>query len=309
MSANLIKTLINRRNLICALPCLMSSEVLWAQQRKSLIDPLRVGVDLAPFESGLGRALQRGFGRETGVAVQLVRKPAMALLEALERGELDTALVNAPKAELKLAQQGLVHSRKLVATSEFVIVGPTKSAVDQIANQPKVKTPKDSRQKNSAKSVSKSSLQDPAGIIGSHDAADALRRIREEALIARGTVIFLSAGDGSGVHVAEQALWRTAQLAPAAPWYVNAEPAAGTLIQQAKLNNAYALVARSAWASHGGAPLSLLVEGDANLQETVHVMHSFHQKHPAAKLFAAWITGPKGRRVVAANTGYRLADA
>jgi len=37
----------------------------------------------------------------------------------------------------------------------------------------------------------------------------------------------------------------------------------------------------------------------------VHVMRSFRVNHPAGKLFTAWITGPKGRAVVAAHRGYR----
>ena len=39
------------------------------------------------------------------------------------------------------------------------------------------------------------------------------------AVAAPDSLVFLSAGDGSGTHVAEQALWRAAAIAPAAPWY------------------------------------------------------------------------------------------
>ena len=249
----------------------------FAQRIRSLKDPLRLAVDVSLMDSGLAHALQQAFGRDTGVAVQLTGGASLPLLDALERGEFDAALTNAPEAELKLDKQGLVHDRQAVAAGSFVIVGPA----------PKKKLP------------------DPAGIAGSKDVADALVRIRDAALAAPGTVRFLSANDGSGLHAAEQALWRAAKVGPAAPWYeVAATPA--RLVAQARATGAYALVERGAWAMRGGAPLAVLVEGDARLAAPVHVMRSFRVSHPAAKIFVAWITGPKGRRIVAGQRGYRV---
>lgn len=249
----------------------------FAQRIRSLKDPLRLAVDGALIDSGLAAALQRAFGRDTGVAVQLTAGASLPLLDALERGEFDAALTNAPEAELKLDKQGLVHDRRAVANGSFVIVGPA----------PKKKQP------------------DPAGIAGAKDIAEALVRIRDAALAAPGTVSFLSAGDGSGQHAAEQALWRAAKVGPAAPWYGVAK-APAQLIAQVRAEGAYALVERGAWAARGGAPLAVLVEGDERLAAPVHVMRSFRVSHPAAKIFVAWIVGPKGRRVVAGQRGYRV---
>jgi tungstate transport system substrate-binding protein len=246
-----------------------------AQQRRSLGNPLRLGVDWALAESGLARSLQRGFGRDTGIAVQLVAGPALALLDALERGELDAALTNAPEAEMRLAKQGLVHDRRAVGSGELVIVGPAPKG------------------KSAA----------PAGIARGRDVAQALQRIAE-AGATPGSLQFLSAGDGSGTHAAEQALWRAAEVAPAAPWYVTAVKGA-SLVTQARASGAYALVERGSWAVLGGAPLAVLTEGDGLLALPVHVMRSFRINHPAAKIFVAWIAGPKGERVVAAQRGYR----
>jgi tungstate transport system substrate-binding protein len=248
-----------------------------AQQRRSLSDPLRVGADAALVDSGLAKALQQSFGRDTGIAVKLVRMPALPLLEALERGELDVGITNAVDAEVRLDQQGLVHDRQVIATGEFVIVGPPARG----------KTP------------------DPAGIAGTRDVAAAMTKIRDAALAsAPGDVSFVSAGDGSGTHTAEQAAWRAAKIAPAAPWYLNAGSTAA-LPALARSRNAYALVERGVWASAGGAPLVVLIEGDPLLVEAVHVMRSFRVNHPAGKIFVAWISGPKGRRVVAAQRSYR----
>ena len=239
---------------------------------------MRLGVDTALFDSGLAKALQQSFGRDTGIAVKLVSMPALPLLEGLDRGEFDAALTNAPDAEARLEKEGLAHDRHAIAGGDFVLVGP--------APHGKVK--------------------DPAAIAGGRSAAQALIELTNAALAMPGAVSFLSAADGSGTHVLEQHLWRQARIAPAAPWYATAA-AKTSFITQARARGAYALVECGDWLAHGGAPLAVLVEGDALLAEAVHVMRAFRINHPVAKIFVTWISGPKGRRVVAAQRGYRSA--
>ncbi|MFZ2649996.1 MAG: substrate-binding domain-containing protein, partial [Burkholderiaceae bacterium] len=108
-----------------------------AQQRRSLADPMRLGVDSALHESGFAQALQIGFGRDTGIAVKLVPGPALSVLQALERGELDAVLSNAPLEEARLVALGFAHERAAVASSEFVIVGPLLSPPAPSAVRPK----------------------------------------------------------------------------------------------------------------------------------------------------------------------------
>ena len=274
--------MVSRRCLLCVpLGVLLPGPALHALQRRSLSDPLRVGADLALIDSGLAHALVRGFGRDTGLALKLEPGPMLPVLDALERGELDAALANAPEAEARLEAQGLAHDRRPIASGEFVIVGP----------------------------VARGTPKDPAALAGGRDAAQAFAQLRQGALAAPGTIGFLSAADGSGTHAAEQALWRQAKIAPAAPWYAAAEPGGGGLIAQVRARGAYALVERGAWLAHGGAPLAVLVEGDPRLSEPVHVIRAFRASHPASKIFAAWIAGPKGQRLVAAQGGYRAVSA
>ncbi len=239
---------------------------------------MRLGVDTALIESGLAKALQQGFGRDTGVAVKLIGLPALPLLENLERGEVDAALANVPEVEARLEQQGLAHDRHTIATGQFVLIGPAP------------------RGKN----------RDPAAVVGLRSVVEALTQVRSAALAMPGSVTFLSAADGSGTHATEQALWRLAKLGPTAPWYQNAKPGS-SLIAQARAQAAYALVERGAWAAQGGSPLAVLVEGDPVLAEPVHVMRAFRVNHPAGKIFVAWIAGPRGRRVVATQRAYRAA--
>jgi tungstate transport system substrate-binding protein len=209
--------------------------------------------------------------------VQLVSGLSLPLLEALERGELDAVLGNAPEAEEKLDKQGLIHDRRHIASTALVLVGPA----------PKKKVP------------------DPAGIAKMSDVALALAQLRQAAMAHPGTITFLNSGDGSGSHAAEQSLWRAAKIAPAAPWYLKAA-ASESLTAQARRQGAYALVERGAWLAQAGAPLAVLVEGDPRMLMPVHVMRSFRVNHPAGKLFTGWISGPKGRALVSGFRGYRV---
>jgi tungstate transport system substrate-binding protein len=246
-----------------------------AQQRQSLGDPLRLGVDQALVASGFAAALLHAFGADTGIAVKPVPGPALPLLQALERGEIDAALTNAPDVEARLDQQGLAHDRQPIAGGEFVIVGPAVRGKGE----------------------------DALGGALTHDVAAALKRLAQA---TPGSFTFLTAGDGSGTHVAEQALWRAAGIAPVAPWYVAVEPG-GDLPARARARGAFALVERGAWLAQGGAPLTIRVDADPLLAEHVHAMRAFRVNHPAGKIFIAWIASAKGRRVVAAQRGYRAA--
>jgi tungstate transport system substrate-binding protein len=241
-----------------------------ALQRRSLDDPLRVAVDDALADSGLAGALQRAFAHDTGVALQLLRGPATSVLQALERGEHDVALTNTPAPEEALEKQGLIHDRHVVARGDFVLVGPT-------------------------------SLMKP--LAAPHDLALAAARL------AQAQTPFLTRHDGGGTHLMELAMWAAARVAPAAPWYQQAE-AGVSVLAQAREQRACAFVERGVWFSQaGGKGFGVLSEGDRRFAVDVHVMRSFRAQHPAGRLFVGWITGPKGRELVAGHRGYATAGA
>ncbi|MEO6362457.1 MAG: substrate-binding domain-containing protein [Caldimonas sp.] len=265
--------MLRRRFLLTAALAFAGPGAAQARAARSRGGPLLVGVDRALFDSGLAPALKRSFGADTGIAVKLVAAPAFAVLEAMQNGELDAALTNAPGAESDLERQGLVHARLPVASGEFVIVGPAARGPGQ----------------PTAPSRSGTSL---------------LAALREATVATPGSVVFLTAGDRSGTHIAEQALWTRAQISPLAPWYQTAD-AGRPFIAQVRASGAFAVVERGAWVAVGGAPQAILVDADPALAETVHVMRSFHATHPAGKIFASWVGGRRGRSVAAAQRGYR----
>jgi len=270
----------HRRHLLALLA---ATTTPWAHaaQRQSLADPMRLGAEQALVDCGLAGQFQRAFGRDTGVAVALVPGNSAALIAALERGELDAAMTNAPEMEAALEKQGLGHDRRLIAEGDFVLLGPLvgkgKKAID------------------------------PAGIKGERDIAVALARL------AQTQTRFIGPLHGSGAYLSSLALWRAAKVAPAAPWYAETQATPGNAaIEQAAAENAYTLVERGVWLANsnkaGNQALAVLVEGDPRLASEVHVMRSFRVNHPAAKLFGQWVSGGQGRLVAASVRGWRAAS-
>jgi tungstate transport system substrate-binding protein len=259
--------------------CATSVFDVHAQQRRPGGTPLRLGAERVLVDVGLTTTLRRTFAGETGLAVNVEPGTSSALLEALERGEIDVALTHAPAVETKLEKQGLVHDRRAVARSDFVIVGPLERG------------------------------KDPASVSGGRDAVAALSSI------AQAGAAFCTYADGSGTHLAEQALWLSAGVAPAAPWYRTIDPRGGSASMQAHAQRAYLFVDRASWlafaatlkapkAARSTATYGVLVQGDPRLVTDFHVLRSFRINHPAGKLFVAWLTGPLGRRVVTGARGF-----
>lgn len=229
--------------------------------------PLRLGADRSLAASGLADALRRAFSADTGIDVKLVVAPALAVLDAVREGEVDVALANAPAAEADLERQTLVHDRRAIAVGDFILVGPTGRGAARVDRDP----------------------------------VAALRQLAEEA------APFLSPGDGSGTHVAEQALWRAAGVEPKAPWYASADPRGGNVVRQARTGSTWSIVERGEWLAAGGPPLRIAAEGGEVLVEQVHAMRSFRASHPAGKFFLAWIGSRRGKAVAARRRGYRAA--
>lgn len=228
---------------------------------------LRCGAELALMASGLARALQAAFGRDTGIAVQLLAAPATALLSAVKEGEVDCALCNAPDEEVALEKQGLLHSRHRLATGAFLLVGP--------AGGPPL----------AARTVA-AALAEVAG--GRATAA----------------APFLTAGDGSGTHLAELRLWRAAGIEPRPPWY---RPGATDrpLLAQLRSGDAWGLVERGAWLASAGGRARVAALDDPALDVPVHALRSFRSPHPAGRLWSSWVGGGRGRAVAGARPGYR----
>lgn len=246
--------------------------VAWSAQPRSLADPFRLAVDEALVDSGLATQIQRRFGRDTGVAVQVLPGPARDLLEALGRGEHDGALLNTPQAEQALEQLGLLRGRQAVASSEFLVAGPTllRPALDALGTRGQI--------------------------------------VPALSALAKSGAPFVGATPGSGTHELEAALWRAAKVAPLPPWY---RPSAGRdALAAAREGRGCVLVERGVWTAASAVlrrdrDFGVLVEGDPMLRVPVHLMRAFHHDHPAGKLLADWLASRSGRQAIAGLPAYR----
>lgn len=241
-----------------------------AAPRRSLADPMRLGVEQALWESGLIGRLLQGFARYGGLKVEPVPGTSAQVLASLEQGEVDAALTDAPELETQLEKQGLAHDRRPVASGDLVLVGPAV----------------------------RGRSGDPSRLPAGRDIVAAL------AAAPQAKARFFSAPEGSGAYLAELGLWREAQVAPLAPWYVKTPPGEDAL-GLAVAQGGYTLVERGRWLARPRKPLGIVVEGDPRMAVAVHVMRSFRVSHPAAALFVKWISGPQGASAVQAAPGWR----
>jgi tungstate transport system substrate-binding protein len=255
-----------RRRLISA-AALALPWPLHARRRRAREEPLRLGADSALAECGFVQALAAAFGRESGLPIRPVAAPTSVMLEALAQGELDAGLGLAPDAEMRFEKEGLAHDRRAIARTGFVLVGPAARGLL------------------------------PDGASGNGDAARALARL------AAAGVPFLGRNDGSGAHWLEQSLWRAAAVAPAAPWWQQL-PSDADALESAREQRACVIVDRPAWQAGRRNGLTALVAEDERLTVAVHLMRSFRSDHPVARLFARWVSGPRGRRVVTSRTAF-----
>lgn len=272
-----------RRRLLLAAAALGIAGPGRAQSGPAASRRITVGVEATLQASGLAARWRAAVARDTGLAIDWQPGPSGLLLPQLERGELDAAITQSPEHERLLEAQNLVHDRRPVAATDYVLVGPRP-----------------------ARKPGAASAADPAGLAGERDAARALARLA--AAGTRGEASFVAAGEPGGDRALEQALWKASGPQPIGAWLRTAGPGPTAALALARETGSYALVERGLWSAHGGAPLAVLVEGDPRLAVTYHVMRSFRVRHPGAKLLVDWLAGANGRRVVAGfGRGYRRA--
>jgi tungstate transport system substrate-binding protein len=150
---------------------------------KAQVSSLVIASTTSVEDSGLFDHILPAFTAKTGIAVRVVSRASADALMTAERGTIDLVIVNDAEALNRFVAAGQGTRRHRFMHNRFVIAGPQS---------------------------------DPAGVKGMADASDALREI------ARQRVTFVSRGDNSGPHVAEQRLWQAAKINP------SRAPATGT---------------------------------------------------------------------------------
>ena len=229
--------------------------------------PVILATTTSTQDSGLLDVLVPMFERQAGITVKTVSVGTGQALALAARGEADVALVHAPALEKKYVADGTLHNRRLVMYNDFVLVGPAG---------------------------------DPAAIAGQRSAAAALRRI------AAAGARFVSRGDRSGTHLLEQALWKQAGVAPAAPWYIESGQGMGATLALADDRRAYTLTDRATLLAYGRrVALQIMVERDRPLLNVYSVLEVNPANGPrvnveGGKAFADFMVAPQTQAAIRA---------
>jgi tungstate transport system substrate-binding protein len=258
--------MLNRRTII-ALALLTAAFAAPAHaQDKSIV----VSSTTSTQDSGLFGYILPIFKQKTGIEVKVVAQGTGQALDTGRRGDADVVFVHAKSAEEKFLAEGEGVKRHPVMYNDFVLIGPK---------------------------------DDPAGIKGTKDVAQALRVIKDK------QASFISRGDRSGTHIAELALWnKDAGIdieKDKGAWYKSVGQGMGAALNTAAASNAYVLSDRGTWISFKNkGDLVIVVEGDKRLFNQYGVMLVNPAKHPNVKKdlgqqFVDWLISPDGQKTIA----------
>jgi tungstate transport system substrate-binding protein len=144
---------------------------------------------------------------------------------------------------------------------------------------------------------------DPAGIKSTKGVLAGLKAIAAKASP------FVSRGDKSGTHSAELALWKAADLDPAAAkpsWYREIGQGMGAALNTAGAMGAYVLSDRGTWISFKNkGDMEIAIEGDRRLFNQYGIILVNPEKHPSVKkeagqAFIDWMVSSEGQEAIAA---------
>ena len=103
----------------------------------------------------------------------------------------------------------------------------------------------------------------------------------------------MSRGDKSGTHILEQALWKQADVTPAAPWYIESGQGMGATLGIANDRQAYTLTDRATLLAFSKrVDLRTMVEGDKPLLNIYSVMEVNPANGPRVNAPAAKLSPP-----------------
>jgi len=260
---------LHRRLTVCAALLTLMAGTQWAASRSAEDRSIVVASTTSTQDSGFFEYLLPLFKSRTGITVKVIAQGSGQALDTGRRGDADVVFVHAKAAELQFVADGESLRRYPVMYNDFVLIGPKS---------------------------------DPAGIMGLKDIAQALQRIKAA------QASFVSRGDRSGTHSAEQTLWKDSGIDithERGAWYKSIGQGMGAALNFAAASNAYVLSDRATWVHFGNkADLQILVEGDKRLFNQYGVMLVNAAKHPTVKKalgqqFIDYLISPEGQKAIA----------
>jgi tungstate transport system substrate-binding protein len=219
-------------------------------------------------DTGLLDYLIPYFKADTGIDLKYVYAGTGKALEIARNGDVDCVLVHAKSLEDKFIAEGYGVDRKEVAYNNFLVIGPES---------------------------------DPAKIEGMKDVVAAFKKI------AAKEALFVSRGDNSGTHVKELGIWKAAGITPEGDWYLESGAGIGPTLMLSNEKGAYTMSDDSTYYDYTlgkKIDLPIMVQGDKILFNQYAIILINPEKIPTAKyddakIFADWLTGEKGQKLIA----------
>ncbi|MFZ5789635.1 MAG: substrate-binding domain-containing protein [Pseudomonadota bacterium] len=259
-----------RRGLIALIAAFLAASAAWAPATARAGDRfITVASTTSTQDSGLFDYLLPIFTAKTGIEVRVVAKGTGEAIKLAQAGDADVLFVHHKPSEEKFVAEGYGVKRYQLMYNDFLLVGPKA---------------------------------DPAGIAGTKDVVEGLKRI------ATAKAPFVSRGDDSGTNKAEMALWKLAAIDPAQAsggWYRAVGAGMGPTLNTAAGMEAYTLTDRATWlAFQNKGDLVPVVEGDQRLFNQYGVTLVNPAKFPHVKAedgqaFIDWLVSPEGQKAIA----------
>ena len=235
----------------------------WAEER------LRLATTTSTENSGLLAALLPPFEKAQNCKVDVIAVGTGKAIKLGEAGDVDVVMVHDKANEEKFVAEGYGVERRDLMYNDFVLLGPSS---------------------------------DPAGVLGSADIAETLKKI------ATSGAPFVSRGDLSGTHSKEKALWQAAGIEPVGAWYLEAGLGMGEVITMAGERQGYTLSDRGTWIAFAAKnDLRIVAEGDKRLFNPYGVIVVNPARHPHVKVklaeaFVDFLLSEEGQKLISGFT-------
>ena len=237
----------------------------------------KIATTTSLYDTGLWYYLEPIFEKKANVELDIVYAGTGAALNHGRSGNVDAVIVHDPDQEKKFIDEGYGINRRSFAYNFFMIAGPST---------------------------------DPAGIKGL-EPVDAFKRIAEGGMKDPDKIKFVSRGDGSGTHGAEQRLWAKAgyvyatDIQKAGKWYNEAGQGMGPTLIMANQQNAYVLCDGSTFTSYKGklTLVSLVMKPSEATLNIYNAMAINPEKVKTAQIkvandFINWLISPDVQKLV-----------
>jgi len=183
--------------------------------------------------------------KDTGIKIRIISFGTGKVLRSAQDGNADLILVHDPLSEENFIQQGHGLKRYPVMMNNFILVGPK---------------------------------HDPAGIGQYSTIEEIFGKLHQD------KTAFISRGDDSGTHKAEQRIWQSLGLEPAffsSQWYKKSGAGMGRSLNIAVESGAYILCDQASWLTfHNKGDLIILHQDDEKLKNIYSLIPVNPLKHP-----------------------------